>query len=441
MRKIQFFIAWRYLKGKGSALLSMNARLSFIGVFTGATLLVIVLSIFNGFQRQLKMSIFEFDPHIRLSKDSMDAVAIKDWKIWKKKLYDELSSEVETIEGIIQSPAILRRKSTIEHVFLRAVELPLQNNSYYTFPEHFPKIVEPQGMNALPKGNSCLIGAEMAVNLGLRVGDTIELVVPRGQFSLQLGVTPSLRPFTVAGFFKTGHYQYDSRVVLLALDQAQNLFAIGDSVQQLAVRVKDTNRLREVRQKFLVHWPYSVRTLEEEQRNFFAALRLEKTIMTTIVFLFIISAMVGIIVATYNVVRSHRRDIGILKALGMSDTGILLIFTMTGFIMGSLGAVTGILTGIFVSLKLESIIGFLESSINTIGAWYAQTFQEGGIWFKVQLIPRDVYYFDHLPIHIDPAFLHTVAAVAILLSGMASLIPAWKASQMEPVKIIRGGGD
>lgn len=420
----------------------MNARLSFIGVFTGATLLVIVLSIFNGFQRQLKKSIFQFDPHIRLSKDSMDSIAIKDWKVWKERLEDRMKDEVDSVNGLIQSPAILRNKSTIEHIFLRGVELvKRQNGAYYTFPKHFPEIISPEGLNALEGGNECLIGNEMAVNLGLRVGDVVELIVPRGQFSLRLGVTPSLRAFKVVGLFKTGHYQYDSRVVLTSLKSAQNLFGIGNSVQQLAVRIKDFSNLRPVKAKVMMHWPYSIRTVEDEQRNFFAALRLEKTIMTTIVFLFIISAMVGIIVATYNVVRSHRRDIGILKALGMPDFGIYLIFSMTGFIMGSLGAVAGILTGIFISLKLEKIVNAIEAFINMSGQWYTDTFNQGSIWMHVQLIPRDVYYFDHLPIHIDPSFLHSVAIVAILLSGMASLIPAWKASKMEPVQIIRGGGE
>ncbi|MCS6984859.1 MAG: FtsX-like permease family protein [Leptospiraceae bacterium] len=438
MSLLPVFIAWRYLRGKGSTILSLNARLSFTGIFVGTSLLVVVLSIFNGFQVQLKNSIFRFDPHITLTQETTSGPEkIFSWREYKAKIETRLEPKLLLVEGAISSPAIVRRKNLLEHVYLRAVELqrdPVRNQ--YLLPAYFPKIEEPANLKTFPRGSYCLVGREMAWQLGLYVGDEIEVIVPRGEFAARVGLRPSLKSYRIAGFFKTGHYQYDSRVVVMALEEAQKLFAIGDSVQQIFIRLKDLNELRQVKGEVMKIWPFSVRTLEEEQRNFFHALQLEKTIMTVIVFLFVIAAIVGIVVATYNLVHSHRRDIGILKAIGMSNLSIMAIFVLSGFTMGYLGTLLGIMTGIFLSVHLESILGVVEKALNFLARLYTEKIS-GGIYFPINLIPRDVYYFDSLPIHIDPGVLHQVGSLAIVLSALAALLPAIVASRLEPVKIIR----
>lgn len=444
---MNFFIAMRYIRGKGSAVFSINARLSFIGVFAGTSLLVVVLSIFNGFQSQLYKSIGSFDPHLMLRKDTFAGnTGIEGWQIWKDKAKEVLRDSAISVEGMIESPAIMRRASQIEPVMLRGQEFnPVEEEKNGTktiatdkvsIPAYFPEITNPEKMTQMPVYNSCLIGREMALLQGLKVGDYIELIVPRGQFSLRVGVTPNMRRYKIAGFFKTGHYQYDSKVVIIPLQSAQRLFATGEKMQQIAIRLNDLSEIKKAESEINKIWPYNIRTLQDEQRNFFAALKLEKTIMTTIVFLFVIAAMIGILVATFNVVRSRRRDIGILKAVGISDASILTIFTLNGFLMGTLGTVFGLMFGVFLSLNLESIIESIEAIINSFGVWYSKAAGDG-FWMPVELIPRDVYYFDHLPIFIDPGFLHTLGTVSILLSGIAALIPAWYASRMQPIDIIR----
>jgi lipoprotein-releasing system permease protein len=306
----------------------------------------------------------------------------------------------------------------------------------YTIPAYFPEIVEPALLRSIPQGDYVIIGREMALNLGLSVGDSIELIVPRGQFSLQTGVTPSIKSFKVAAFFKTGHYNYDTKVVVLALKTAQELYALPDAVQQLVLRVKDTDHLTKIRRKVARAWPYTIRTIEDEQRNFFAALRLEKTIMMVIVFLFIIAAMVGIVIATFNIVRAHRRDIGIMKSLGFSRRHILIIFAVTGMAMGVIGSILGIFAGVGLANNLENILHAIEAVINWLGKFYTENISHN-IWTEVRLIPRDVYYFDHLPIDIDWPLLRILGYVSVMLSVLASVIPARKAAQLEPIDIIR----
>jgi len=414
--------------------------MSFIGVFIGTSLLVVVLSIFNGFQSQIKKSIFKFDPHITIENQSGTG-KIKEWPKWITKIKAELGDKIESIEPMIQSAAIVRKENMIDHVFLRGQNFAeSKDGKSYVFPADFPRVVKPRDLKMIPEGYQCLIGREMAVNMDIRVGDKIEIIVPRGQFSARVGIRPSMKSFTVAGYFKTGHYQYDSRVIIVSFTVAQKLYNIKNSTQQIVVKLKDLDSLASDKSKIhrVLPLPFYSHTVEEDQRNFFAALKLEKTIMTIIVFLFIIAAMVGIVVATQHTVRSKRRDIGILKSLGVSNQGIGFIFTLNGFIMGTVGSTLGILFGIFLAINLESIVNGIQWCINTFGRWYTNAFTDG-FWIKRILIPKDVYYFDHLPISIEADFLIPLAVASIILSALASFIPAWIASKMEPIDIIRKG--
>lgn len=434
--KLSLAISYRYARGKSRYFLSLNAFLAFFGVFIGTSLLVVVMSVFGGFQTQLKKSIFQFDPHIMLTIDRITgSEKITGWPKWKELIRAGLGDDCEAVEGSIQSPAILRRRKYLDHVFVRGIDFPTSDGKNYTLPDYFPEIVEPAGSRTIPQGDFAIVGREMALSLGLSIGDSIELIVPRGQFSLTTGVTPSIRSFKIAAFFKTGHYNYDSKVVVLSLKTTQELYALPDAVQQIVVRLKDPDQLAQVKRKVAKIWPATIRTIEDEQRNFFAALRLEKTIMMVIVFLFIIAAMVGIVIATFNMVRAHRRDIGILKALGFTRQHILLIFAVTGFAMGVLGSVLGIFAGVGLANNLENILHAIESTINFFGRLYAEHGQ--AYWADVRLIPRDVYYFDHLPIDIDWRLLRVLGIVSVILSILAAGIPARKASRFEPIDIIR----
>lgn len=434
-----YFLIKRYLGGRGNRLFSINAWLSFLGVFIGSTLLVIVLSVFNGFQEQIRKSIFKFDPHITI-EDSKGPGKVKEWRKWRNEITKELGPMVETVNGMIQSPALMRKDERIDHVMIRGMEFPddAKNKYKYAFPKDFPRITAPKDLKTFPKGNYCIMGRELAYSLDLRIGDYVQLIVPKGQFTATVGIQPGMKAFQISGFFASGNYQYDSRVILLPLASAQTLFEAGDSVQQIAIKLKSFHDLKKALIVLYKKLPYDfdIRSIESEHRNLFAALQWEKVVMTVIVFLFIIAALVGVIVSTANVIRSKRKDIGILKSLGASDQDILIVFTLVGFISGLVGTILGISFGIFLSIKLEKIITAIERIINGVGYFYCQ-YVSSCSWTRVEFIPPNVYYFDHLPVSIDAALLHPLAIFAIFLSGMAALIPAWVASKMQPVEIIR----
>jgi len=420
-------------------LFSMNAWLSFFGVFVGTSLLVVVLSVFNGFQQQIKESIFKFDPHVIVESRKSPGM-VDDWRNWVAKIRAGLGDDVDSVSGMIQSPALIRKDEQIDHVMIRGLEFAANAGAKdrYDFPKDFPRITEPADLKNIPRGDYCLVGRELAGILDLHVGDSIQLIVPKGQFTARIGVEPGMKSFVISGFFASGNYQYDSKVVLLPLEAAQRLYGTGDSVAQLAIKLKNFDKVKKSLLVLYETLPYnfSIRSIEEDHRNLFAALKWEKVIMTIIVFLFIIAALVGVVVSTANVIRSRKKDIGILKSIGASDREILIIFTMIGFISGLVGTILGVSFGIFISMKLEHIVAGIEFMINGAGQFYCQ-YLGSCFWMHVELMPKDVYYFDHMPVSIDARFLHPLSILAIFLSGMAALVPAWKAGKMQPIDIIR----
>jgi lipoprotein-releasing system permease protein len=417
----------------------MNAWLSFFGVFIGTSLLVVVLSVFNGFQQQIKTSIFKFDPHITVESGKSPG-KVENWRHWIDKINARLGDSVDSVSGMIQSPALIRKNEQLDHVLIRGMEFPDDAvlKDKYAFPKEFPKIVEPANLKNIPKGDYCLVGRELGGMLDIHVGDYIQLIVPKGQFTARIGVEPGMTSFVVTGFFASGNYQYDSKVVLLSLPSAQSLYGAGDSVQQIAIKLKDFDSIKKVMLNLYEDLPYnfSIRSIEDDHRNLFAALKWEKIIMTVIVFLFIIAALVGVIVSTANVIRSRKKDIGILKSIGVSDQEILIVFTLIGFISGLIGTILGVSFGIFISMKLEVIIAGLEFIFNGVGRFYCEHLGTC-FWSRIELMPRDVYYFDHMPVSIDARFLHPLSILSIFLSGMAALIPAWAAGKLQPIDIIR----
>jgi len=438
MGKFYYFIIRHYIRGSGVSLFSVNAKLSFLGVFLGTSLLVVVLSIFSGFPKQLKDSIFRFDPHLVVMKQGQKPIT--KWRELKKRVAKLISVDVTRIEGMVESPAIMRYRREIDHVFLRAREFDIDpaDSKKYLIPDDFPLNEEGDTMNSFPKGNYCFIGSEMGDLYGLEPGDRIEVIVPSGHYDLKAGVEPSMRKLKIAGFFKTGNYEYDTKAIILPLITAQSLYRTGDRVRQVMVRLKNIDDLGRAEDELFYGLPadYSVRTIEQQKRNVFAAVKMEKTVMVIIVSLFILAAMVGLMVSIFQVVRSRKKDIGILKALGLSDFSVLLIFTLIGFSFGVMGTFLGITFGIFLAINLEAIINSFETIYNTIGQTITGWF--GTYWSDIELVPKDIYYFDSLPVSIERDFLLVLGILAILISGLASLIPAWYAGKMEPVDIIRG---
>jgi lipoprotein-releasing system permease protein len=442
-------ITSRYIRGsRVVGLLSMKSRLSFIVMTVGVSLLIVVLSIFNGFQKQVKESLWQGGPHITI-ENNYDTGAILQYQEIIERLKNDplLKDRIASIEGNITSHGLLQNSNNFIPIMIRAVPIPSNEALLSNQLPNFPRLTH-YNRDTITGFNTervVVIGKEMANLYHFGLGRKMTMAVPGGRFSVGRGVEVNVKDFQVVGYFKTGYYNYDSRFVFMSLPLAQDFFRLKGSVNQIAVKVKALDDLREIKNIMLnilndssmpanireTH-SFSVRTLAEEQENFLAALKLEKTIISIIVFLFIVLAALGMVATVYSLVRAKRKSIGTLKALGLPSRDILLIFTLNAMIVGFLAALTGGVIGIFQASNLETIVNGMSEAINFFGSRiYASE------WRNVELVPKDIYYFDHIPVDIDISFIFMVTTAATILSGIAGYFPARWAALLNPVDTIR----
>ena len=442
-------ITFRYIRGSCVfGLLSLKSRLSFIVMMVGVSLLIVVLSIFNGFQRQVKESLWSGGPHITIENSRGNGEIQKYERMVELLLQNPaLKERVISLQGNITSHGLLQNNNTFVPVMIRAVPIPNEEELVNNQVSNFPKLeyYNRDEVKDLNTKNLVVIGKEMSLLYNYNLGRGITLAVPSGSFNVSRGVELNISSFAVTGLFKTGYYNYDSKFIFMSLPTAQKFFKMKNSVNQITVKVKSLDDLQYCKQLILdtigsadfdadltANAYYSVRTIAEEQANFLGALRMEKTIISNIVFLFIVLAALGMVATVYSLVRSKRKSIGTLKALGLPSSSILLIFTLNSMIIGLFASVIGGIIGIYYANNLEAIIDGLSEVINTFGR-----VMNKGEWRDVKLVPKDIYYFDHLPVDIDISFIFMVTTAATILSGLAGYFPARWAANLDPVETIK----
>jgi lipoprotein-releasing system permease protein len=282
------------------------------------------------------------------------------------------------------------------------------------------------------------IGKEMSSHYGIERGNVIDLIVPQGRITALTGIMPGIERYKVLGFFKTGYYEFDTKLILMSLTDAQRLYSVGDVAYEIGAKIDDIykmGRLSTDIQK-AIGFEYKTSTAEENNHNLFYALKLEKLIMTVILFLVIVSAGFTIMGTIVMVVMEKRRAIGILKSMGAKPGSIMSIFVLEGFFIGVIGTFMGVILGLATSLNFEAIIIWIENTINSSMIYIYELFKLGD-FYRISIVPTNVYYIDTVPTEVKPEFVVFIAAVAIFLSTFAAIVPAWQASRQKPVETIR----
>ncbi len=443
----ELFIGFRYLKAKKSqGFISFNTLLSIFIVFIGVFMLIVVISVMNGFQSQIKDKILDVDFHISVinAYATETGEGIKDYKPIEEKVRS--TPGVKTATPFILGQGIFRFKTYITPVMIKGM------GQLGDMPRDFSKFIV-EGPRKFKKANDVYIGAEMAWNYAIRIGDRIELIVPKGRLTATTGVTPGTGHYRVAGFFKTGYYEFDTRMIILSLPGSQKLYDMGNVVWGVGAKLDDIysmDRIKKELQKKL-GYQYDPQTAEERNQNLFYALRLEKLIMTIILFLVIVSAGFTIMGTLVMVVMEKRKAIGIMKSMGAKPISIMVIFILEGFLIGVIGSVMGVILGLSAALNLEAIIRWIEARLNALFAlihavgtfiydlinYYFGTNLFMGIQQNISLVPKNVYYIDTIPTEVTPEFVMLIAIFAVFLSTAAAIFPSWQASRLRPVETIR----
>jgi lipoprotein-releasing system permease protein len=417
MRRLHWFIARHYLgSSRGRGLLSLITWIALGGVTVGVTALVVVIAVMTGMQEDLRAKILESTPHV-LVLEQGTSLRLQDWD----RVVDTIL-EVDEVVGaapfVLSTVAVIRgtgRTSYTQTADLYGISV---DTARTPATEMERKILE-GALDLEPPVSGVspiLLGQGLADRMQLFQGDTIVLVAMENlrQDPFSGGLSPALRQFEVTGTFTTGMYDYDTRNVYTNLAAAQDLLGLApDTVSGIGVRTTDPELAGRVGEEIRARLgaPYYVESWITTNRALFSALKLEKLAMGLILSLIVVVAAFNIVSTLVMVVADRTREIGILKAMGMTRGGILRVFVLQGAWIGIVGTVVGTALGVLLCWLLET--------------------------YEIIRIPPDVYFVDHLPVSLRLVDLAAIVAVSLLVAFAATVYPAVQASRLEPVDAIR----
>lgn len=418
----ELFIGLRYLKAKRkSTFISIITFISTAGVALGVMALIIVLAVMTGFEEDLKEKILGTNAHIVVLKSGG---TIEDYPKLIERLKGVKGVEAET--PFIYSQVMLSSGNNVSGVVLRGVDTKtdrLVTNLHRSLVEgklsDLDTAPPPLASEGVPRPG-IIIGRELARNLNLYLGDTLNVISPMGNIT-PLGMVPKMKQFRVVGIFNTGMFEYDSTLAYVGLGEAQEFLSLGNAVTGIQLKVTDVYRTGELAQEInrLLGFPYHARDWMQMNKNILFALKTEKMVMFIILTLIVLVAAFGIASTLFMVVLEKTKDIAILKSMGATGRSIMKIFVLEGLIIGIAGTAIGVLSGLLVALNLEPIVSFIQRVTG------------------FELFSKDVYYLDHFPSQVVPSDVILISVTAVLISLVATLYPSWQASRLPPAEALR----
>ncbi|MBU5638249.1 lipoprotein-releasing ABC transporter permease subunit [Geomonas sp. Red69] len=411
----ELFIGLRYLKAKRkSTFISLITLISVAGVALGVMALIIVLAVMTGFEEDLKDKILGTNAHIVVLNG---LGAVQD--------YPQVMKKLEGVDGVvaatpfIYNQVMLSTGKNVSGVVLRGIDVATDakvTNLHKSMVEGNLTSLEPE----VGKTPGVVIGKELAKNLGLFLGDTVDVISPMGNIT-PLGMMPKLNRFRITGIFNTGMFEYDSTLAYVSLKEAQQFLGLGDVVTGIQLKVRDVYKTGELAGRIdrELGPPFHARDWMQMNKNILFALKTEKSVMFIILTLIVLVAAFGIASTLFMVVMEKTRDIAILKSMGATSRSIMRIFVFEGLIIGVLGTIIGVLGGLLVALNLEPIVSVIQKLTG------------------FELFSKDIYYLDHFPSQVVTSDVVLISVTAVLISFAATLYPSWAASRMAPAEALR----
>ncbi|MCK9273536.1 MAG: lipoprotein-releasing ABC transporter permease subunit [Syntrophales bacterium] len=416
--RYELLIGMRYLRAKRKqTIISINTLISTIGIFLGVAALIIVLAVMNGFEGELREKILGVNSHIVLMQFGG---SIQD--------YHQVMKELEEIKGITASTpfifgqAMLKKRDLVSGIVIRGID---PENALSVM--NVGKMVEGSiALLASDEGKSdesappLVVGKELAHNLGVHKNDEVEILLPMGT-PTPMGTVPRLKTFRIAGIFDSGFYEYDSTLVLMALEDSQEFLSMGTAVTGIGIKVDHVYQSDTIADAIenKLGYPFWARTWMEMNKNLFSALKLEKRVMFIILSLIVLVAAFNIVITLIMSVMEKTKDIAILKSMGATACSIMKIFMIQGLVIGFVGTLLGCLGGLLIAFNLEETVSFIES------------------FFGFKVLPEDVYYLSELPSKVNLNDVIVIVIVTMAICFGASIYPAWKASRLDPAEALR----
>ncbi len=408
-------IGWRYTR-QGRRGQKKNGFISFISVMSVASIalgvmaLIVVLSVMNGFQKEVRDRMLSVIPHIEvLSYEG----AMADWKT--PATIVEQNPHVKGVASFSSGQGLLSTGRNVRGVLLRGID-----------PQREPTVSDINkqmftgSLSDLKVGEyNIVLGLDLARLLGVRVGDKVNVIIPQGR-ATPAGIVPRMRAFTVTGIFSSGHYEYDSSMAVINMKDCQTLMR-HTGPDGLRIRVDDMNEAPAIAYELLtaLKGDYAVTDWSRQNRTWFAAVQVEKRMMTIILFLIVLVGAFGLVSSMVMTVTEKQSDIAILRTLGASPGSIMTIFMVQGAIVGVVGVACGVALGLLIACNLDVIVPTIESL------------------FGVQFLPKEVYFISSLPSDPRMSDIVPIASFSLILSLLATIYPSWRAARTKPAEALR----
>ncbi|WP_119966508.1 lipoprotein-releasing ABC transporter permease subunit [Simplicispira lacusdiani] len=408
-------LGWRYTRAgratRRNGFISFISGVSMLGIALGVAALIIVLSVMNGFQKEVRDRMLSVVSHIEIFAPG--GAALPDVALTLQEARQH--PQVVGAAPFVAAQALLARGEDMKGALVRGID-PARE------PEVTDLVANGRGealAQLVPGEFRVVLGGELARMLGVREGDVVTLIAPTGQVT-PAGVVPRLKQMRVAGTFDSGHYEYDSTLVLLHHEDAQRIFRL-EGPTGIRLKLRDLHQARTVAQDLAgsLSGDLRIRDWTQQNRTWFAAVQLEKRMMFIILTLIVAVAAFNLVSTLVMTVQDKRADIAILRTLGASPRSIMGIFVVQGAMVGVIGTLAGLLLGLGIAFNIDVIVPAIERLLSA------------------SFLPKDIYLISRMPSDPQPADIVPVGVISLVLAFVATLYPSWRASRVNPAEALR----
>jgi lipoprotein-releasing system permease protein len=408
----EFWVGRRYVRARSSnQFVSLISAISMLGIAIAVAVLIIVLSVVNGFERELQDRLLAMSSHAII--ESADG-GLQDWQAMKN--FATENPRVSAAAPYVQGQGLLVAGERLSGAELRGIDPALENDV-----SGIAALVIEGNLSSLePRSFNIVLGVELAEAIGASLGDKVTVTLADGIVT-PAGIMPRSKRFTVSGIYRVGMYEFDRRLGFVNMQDAQRLFRTGDDVTGIRLAVTDVYSASTIVRDVALDAGGGVLVSDWTRRhvNFFRSIQITKSILFVILLMVVAVAAFNIVSTLVMVVKDKQTDIAILRTAGAPPLSILKIFVTQGSIIGLVGTVAGLVAGVLLTLNLESIVGFMEAA------------------FGIKFLAADVYFISDLPAELRAGDVITICSIALLLALLATLYPAWRGARTMPAEALR----
>ena len=413
MQPFELLIGLRYTRAKRrNHFISFISLISMLGMALGVAALIVVLSVMNGFQKEIRARILGVAPHLQINGTEDNRLI--DWQPVLQLAAKHL--QVAAAAPFVAGQGMVSLNESVQGVMVRGI-LPQDESRVIELSDK----MKAGSLQALQEGGfGIVLGSDLARALGAHLNDKVLLIAPQGQIT-PAGMMPRLKQFHVVGIFEVGMAPYDNSLALIHMGDAQKLYQMGSAVSGISARLRDLDLAPRVARELSRELPGNAQASDwtRQHANYFRAVQIEKKMMFIILSLIVAVAAFNIVSTLVMAVTDKQADIAILRTLGASPSSIMKIFIVQGALIGIIGSLLGVGGGILLALNIDTVVPFIERLIGT------------------HFLTKDVYYISELPSDLHREDVLIVGCFSFIISLLATLYPSWRASKTQPAEALR----